>query len=157
MKLSATIYSKNTPRKLYRVVEEHFCQPCPNLAGMFLHSSVHRWASRHSLGFEDENLGSSPSWWAATVATYCQAGRGNSSNYFLQNLANDGTANSVHNYTLGRFSNCVRTPQSGPHDSRTKKSPPGLIVILPSTTLLFPPSVRHPFSKACLQHSQTVI
>ena len=71
MKLSATIYSKNTPRKLYRVVEEHFCQPCPNLAGMFLHSSVHRWASRHSLGFEDENLGSSPSWWAATVATYC--------------------------------------------------------------------------------------
>ena len=25
--------------------------------------------SRHSLGFEDEELGSSPGWWAATVAT----------------------------------------------------------------------------------------
>ena len=28
-------------------------------------------AAYHSLGFEDENLGSSPGWWAATVATYC--------------------------------------------------------------------------------------
>ena len=28
-------------------------------------------AERHSQGFEDKNLGSSPSWWAATVATYC--------------------------------------------------------------------------------------
>ena len=27
--------------------------------------------SSHSLGFEDEDLGSSPVWWAATVATYC--------------------------------------------------------------------------------------
>ena len=27
-------------------------------------------ASDHSLGFEDEDLGSSPGWWAATVATY---------------------------------------------------------------------------------------
>ena len=32
---------------------------------------IHCWASRHSLGFEDEDLGSSPGWWAATVATYC--------------------------------------------------------------------------------------
>ena len=29
------------------------------------------WASDRSLGFEDEDLGSSPGWWAATVATYC--------------------------------------------------------------------------------------
>ena len=28
-------------------------------------------ASGHSLGFEDEDLGSSPGWWAATVAIYC--------------------------------------------------------------------------------------
>ena len=28
-------------------------------------------AARHSLGFEDEDLESSPGWWAATVATYC--------------------------------------------------------------------------------------
>ena len=34
-------------------------------------SAIHCWTSRHSLGFEDEELGSSPSWWAATVATYC--------------------------------------------------------------------------------------
>ena len=29
------------------------------------------WASDRSLGFEDEDLGSSPGWWPATVATYC--------------------------------------------------------------------------------------
>ena len=28
-------------------------------------------ASNRSLGFEDEDLGSSPCWWAATLATYC--------------------------------------------------------------------------------------
>ena len=27
-------------------------------------------AAYHLLGFEDESLGSSPGWWAATVATY---------------------------------------------------------------------------------------
>ena len=32
---------------------------------------MHCWASRHLLGFEDEKLGSSPGWRAATVATYC--------------------------------------------------------------------------------------
>ena len=36
----------------------------------FCHS-IHCWASCHSLGFEDEDLGSSPGWLAATVATYC--------------------------------------------------------------------------------------
>ena len=56
---------------------------------------IHCWASRHSLGFEDEDLGSSPGWWATTVATYCQGRPGNSPNSYLQNLANDGTPNSV--------------------------------------------------------------
>ena len=34
---------------------------------------LHCWASAsgHSLGFEDVDLGSSPGWWAATVAAYC--------------------------------------------------------------------------------------
>ena len=32
---------------------------------------VQSWAANHSLGFEDEDLGSSPGWWAPTVATYC--------------------------------------------------------------------------------------
>ena len=32
---------------------------------------LHCWASRHTLGFEDEDLGSSPGWWAASLATYC--------------------------------------------------------------------------------------
>ena len=36
-----------------------------------LEDDIHCWASRHSLGFEDDDLGSSPGWWAATVATYC--------------------------------------------------------------------------------------
>ena len=33
--------------------------------------SIQSGASYHSLGFEDEDLGSSPGWWAATVAIYC--------------------------------------------------------------------------------------
>ena len=33
-------------------------------------------AARHSQGFEDKNLGSSPGWWAATVATYCPSSPG---------------------------------------------------------------------------------
>ena len=33
--------------------------------------TVHCGAARHSLGFEDEDLGSSPCRWAHTVATYC--------------------------------------------------------------------------------------
>ena len=28
-------------------------------------------ADRSLIGFEDEDLGSSPGWWASTVATYC--------------------------------------------------------------------------------------
>ena len=32
---------------------------------------VQSGAAGHSLGFEDEDLESSPGWWAATVATYC--------------------------------------------------------------------------------------
>ena len=42
---------------------------------------VHYWASRHSLGFEDEYLGSSPGWWAATVATYCPSRSGELSKF----------------------------------------------------------------------------
>ena len=33
--------------------------------------SLQSGAAHHSLGFVDENLGGSPGWWAATVATYC--------------------------------------------------------------------------------------
>ena len=33
--------------------------------------SVQRFSSILSQGFEDEDLGSSPDWWTATVATYC--------------------------------------------------------------------------------------
>ena len=56
---------------------------------------VHYWASRHLLGFVDLDLGSSPGWWAATVATYCPSRPGNYPNLFLRNLANDGPPNSV--------------------------------------------------------------
>ena len=38
------------------------------LVEVILDSFVHCWASRHSLGCEDEDSGSSPGWWAATVA-----------------------------------------------------------------------------------------
>ena len=33
--------------------------------------NIQSGAADHSLGFEDEDLRSSPGWWAATVATYC--------------------------------------------------------------------------------------
>ena len=33
--------------------------------------NIQSGAAYHSLGFEDEDLGSSPGWWDATVATYC--------------------------------------------------------------------------------------
>ena len=39
--------------------------------GQILCSMLKSGAAGHSLGFEDEDLGSSPGWWAATVATYC--------------------------------------------------------------------------------------
>ena len=32
---------------------------------------VQSGAAYRSLGFEDGNLGSSPGWWASTVASYC--------------------------------------------------------------------------------------
>ena len=35
-----------------------------------MHEKVQRYSSTLSQGFEDEDLGNSPVWWAATVATY---------------------------------------------------------------------------------------
>ena len=32
---------------------------------------LHCGAACYSLGFEDDDLGSSPGWWVASVATYC--------------------------------------------------------------------------------------
>ena len=34
-------------------------------------SEIQRYAPIHSQGFKDEDLGSSPGWWAASVGTYC--------------------------------------------------------------------------------------
>ena len=45
--------------------------PVRTLSSFQLKFVVQSGASGHSLGFEDEDLGSSPGWWAATVATYC--------------------------------------------------------------------------------------
>ena len=50
---------------------EEFPKPLHSLS-----HSLHCWASRHSLGFEDEYLASPPAWWAATVATYCPSSLG---------------------------------------------------------------------------------
>ena len=52
-------------------------------------------AAYRSLGFEDENLGSSPGWWAATVAAYCRSRLRDYPNSHLQNLANDRLPHSV--------------------------------------------------------------
>ena len=60
-----------------------------------LYLDVQSGASGERLDWVDLDLGSSPGWWAATVATYCPSRLGNSPNYYLQNLANDGTPNSV--------------------------------------------------------------
>ena len=48
-----------------------------NTSNYYLHCKGHyiyhlqSWAAYHLLGFEDEDLGSSPGRWAATVANYC--------------------------------------------------------------------------------------
>ena len=51
------------------------CQPAIVIISMVtevgMPTDLQRGAAYHSLGFEDKNLGSSPGWWAATVATYC--------------------------------------------------------------------------------------
>ena len=62
---------------------------------MFKTIIIQSGASGHSLGFEDEDLGSSPGWRAATVATYCPNRPGNYPNSYLLNLANDRTPRSV--------------------------------------------------------------
>ena len=61
---------------------------------------VQSGAAHHSLGFVAENLGSSPGWWAATVATYCPSRPGNYPNSDLQNLANDA----LYMYVITYFS-----------------------------------------------------
>ena len=60
-----------------------------NCLDMYMYSTLLGAASRHSLGFEDEDLGSSPGWWAATVPTYCPSRSGELPNSYLQNLVND--------------------------------------------------------------------
>ena len=65
-------------------------------------NTVQSGAAYHSLGFEDENLGSSPGWWAATAASYCPSRPGNYPNSYLQNLANDRPLLSVHCSGSGR-------------------------------------------------------
>ena len=55
----------------------------------FHHMNIQSVAAYYSLGFEDENLGSSCGWWATAVATYClrrQGGEGNYQNYYLKTL-----------------------------------------------------------------------
>ena len=47
------------------------------------------------LGWVDLDLGSSPGWWAAIVATYCPSRPGELPKSFLQNLANDEPPRSV--------------------------------------------------------------
>ena len=57
-------------RKKLQVNIELLCNV--SRAGLFhVLCSLQSGATYHSLGFEDENLESSPGWWAATVATYC--------------------------------------------------------------------------------------
>ena len=63
-------------------------------------------ASDRSLGFEDEDLGSSPGWWASTVATYCPSRRGNYPNSYLRNLANDLPPRAVQRFIKMRVPGC---------------------------------------------------
>ena len=69
------------------------CQPAIVIISMVtevgMPTDLQRGAAYHSLGFEDKNLGSSPGWWAATVATYCPSRPGNYPNSYLQNLGID--------------------------------------------------------------------
>ena len=92
---------------------------------------VQRGAASHSQGFEDKNLGSSPGWWAATVATYSPSRPGNSPYLSQQNLANDEPPRSVHVESL--FQGCYEChnrhsslflPNSARGTSMHQTSPP---------------------------------
>ena len=69
-------------------------------------------AAYHLLGFEDENVGSSPGWWAANVPTYCPSKPGELSDSYLQNLAKDLPPRLVGRFDLGlsvpRRGRCLR-------------------------------------------------
>ena len=49
----------------------------------FLSLSVQSYAARHSQGFVNKNLGSSPGWWATTVVTYCPSRPGELPKFLL--------------------------------------------------------------------------
>ena len=60
---------------VYIITDEHLGIVNFSSRAIFLRNplfhDVQSGAAYHSLGFEDEDLGSSLGWWAATVATYC--------------------------------------------------------------------------------------
>ena len=64
-----------------------------NFSLLIISLFLHCWASHHSQCFEDEDLGSSPGWWAATAATYCPSAPKHYRE--LPKSPNDGTHNSV--------------------------------------------------------------
>ena len=88
------LYIKNVALILLSSISDFRCSK-PNEFFSDRMSYVQSGAAYHSLGFEDENLGSSPGWWAATVATYCRSRPGNYPNSYLQNLANDRPPHAV--------------------------------------------------------------
>ena len=79
--------------------------PRPGTSKSSPHST--EWAAYHLLGFEDENLGSSHGWWAATVATHCPK----YPNSYFQNLANDwlqfGDISLVRSYLIPALNGVV--------------------------------------------------
>ena len=93
-------------------------------------------------------MGSSPGWWAATVATYCPSRPGNYPNSYLRNLANNERLRSVLEF-WNQALRCVghqrtnnpTTKRCLPYTGRDPASPP----LLPSPSVeSTSPSVESP-------------
>ena len=78
-----TLYQSTTTEKCLDMATNTFCNTfafpnsviisdyhCIKTFQIF-HDQLQSGAAHRSWGFEGEDLGSSPGWWAATVATYC--------------------------------------------------------------------------------------
>ena len=77
-----------------------FIFPVPGLTALFIHSVARFWR------WWFDELPPPPSWWGATVATYCLSRQGTSLNPHLQNLATEWMNSAVF------FPTCMTFPEA---------------------------------------------
>ena len=128
LSVRSTRRAKDAAEEISAFSECHRCsQPTPKCCSVNLQNSTHnefylnlfpdlyflcrglqRFSSTLLQGFEDDDLMSCPppSWWGATVATYCLSRQGTSLNPHLQNLATEWMNSAVF------FPTCMTFPEA---------------------------------------------